>query len=199
MVITGLNNKDLLGCTFDQIMTIIKASNPPITLRLTKPKKTKLIESQQQQQDKQKNNDNLKKISSNKQTRSRPAIKYGPHREKPKKRDNHNIINFQDIDDLNMNIPQRTDISPLMLASFSAENMPISTVLSSSSDEEDIENNNYYHDGMSSNNWNATKIEEDKILKSSDENDEEEDDDDDDDDDDGMSYVNWNNIRLGKY
>merc|ERR1712228_959971 len=30
MIITGLNNKDLLGCTFDQIVTIINSANPPI-------------------------------------------------------------------------------------------------------------------------------------------------------------------------
>ncbi len=34
MIITGSNNKDLLGCTFDQIIHIIKNSNFPITLRL---------------------------------------------------------------------------------------------------------------------------------------------------------------------
>ena len=34
MIITGLNNKDLLGCTFDQIMNIIRSASLPITLRL---------------------------------------------------------------------------------------------------------------------------------------------------------------------
>ncbi len=43
MIITGLNNKDLLGCTFDQIMNILKNANLPITFRL------KSIDSQQKQ------------------------------------------------------------------------------------------------------------------------------------------------------
>lgn len=76
--------------------------------------------------------------------------------------------------------PSLTPNSELMLASFSKENMPISTILSSSSEEEEEEQNEengYEHLSVKEEDAVSVDISEDN--------------------DDGLSFVNWNNIRLG--
>lgn len=75
-----------------------------------------------------------------------------------------------------------TPSSQLMLASFSRDNMPLSTVLSSSSDEDDDETAPLTMPPLS-------LVDEKRVDESSDE--------DAGDDDDVMAFVNWNSIRLG--
>eukprot|EP01083_Nonionella_stella_P001916 5522_1 len=146
MIITGLNNKDLLGCTFDQIMSIIKFADLPITLRL---KKMSIVLPQM-------NPLQLSTLSSSSSSHTDRRNRIGP------------LGTLYDVNSLEP--PSLTPKDNLMLASFSTQNMPSSTILSSSSDEEDVEQQ-FESDS-------AELIEEEE-------------------DEDGMSYVQWNHIRLG--
>ena len=154
MIITGLNNKDLLGCTYNQIMNIIKSSTPPITLRL------KQINIPKEESD---NNllPPINALSLSYKSHSSSSIiaantpLYGPYSSTTPDCDNINTPKYS--------IDQFDDMSD--------------------SDEE------YYN-----NKYQSTNLCNDVIKES-----EEEDIDDDDGNNNGMSSVDWNNIRLGKY
>jgi len=163
MIITGLNNKDLLGCTFDQITNVIKSAHPPITLRL------KHIQANA-------NHRAHSYTARNKRCRSisAPSVfhfhgahamyQYGPYRNEQstaqhltaatvagdadhvqntgtKSKNNgthwsarHRRRRSHKQHNSNRKIAAPT---PLMLASFAADHMPSTTILSSSSDEDD--------------------------------------------------------------
>ena len=198
-IITGVNNKDLLGCTYSQITHILSTMPLPITLRLKNPTNRRIKNCKSEKIKNVKKSKNAQKLKNLENSGNRSIMSsygrfasgfgsfglnpfhgfhIGPHCKLENKSYSNelelgqmgqspeysgNTMNDEirrrvkrvsrkrkrsDSDDSSHSKSSEesvdtvsTPIRQLMIASFSPENMPSTTVLSSSSDEdEEIEN-----------------------------------------------------------